>query len=117
MDIAQIAALAPLDLDLGPWAPKPTAVTDGVMERSLTIWEGPGIDVGLWECTTGSFSARRDTYTESCVILAGHVTLEDAHGSIEYRAGDVLVTPQGWVGLWHVHETVRKVYVINSAAE
>lgn len=114
MDIEQIASLAPLDADLGSWAPKPTAVTEGVMERSLTIWEGPGVDIGLWECTPGTFSARRDTYTESCVILAGHVTLEDSHGSMEYRAGDALVTPQGWVGLWHVHETVRKVYVINS---
>lgn len=87
MDIEQIASLAPLDADLGSWAPKPTAVTEGVMERSLTIWEGPGVDVGLWECTPGTFSARRDTYTESCVILAGHVTLEDSHGSMEYRAG------------------------------
>ncbi len=112
MDINQIASLATLNADLGDWAPKPTAITDGVMERSATIWEVAGIDVGLWECTPGSFSSRRDTFTESCVILAGHITIEDSSGSIEYRPGDVLVTPMGWVGIWHVHETVRKVYVI-----
>jgi uncharacterized cupin superfamily protein len=117
MNIEQIAALGTLETDLGEWAPKPTAVTEGVRERSVTIWEGPGIDVGLWECTPGTFTARRDTYTESCVFLSGHATLEDEHGSIEYRAGDVLVTPQGWVGLWHVHETVRKVYVITAGAQ
>jgi uncharacterized cupin superfamily protein len=114
MQIEQIAALATLDTDLGEWSPKPTAMTEGVMERSVAIWEVRGIEVGLWECTPGSFSARRDGFTESCVLLAGHVTLEDAAGSIDYRAGDVLVTPQGWVGTWHVHETVRKVYVINA---
>lgn len=114
MDIHQIAALATSDTDLGEWASKPTAITDGVMERSLTIWDVPGIEVGLWECTPGTFTARRDNYTESCVVLAGHVTLEDSGGSVEYRPGDVLVTPMGWVGIWHVHETVRKVYVINS---
>ena len=117
MDINQIASLATLNVDLGEWATKPTAITDGVMERSTTIWESTGIDVGLWECTPGSFGARRDTYTESCVVLAGHFTIEDASGSVEYRAGDVLVTPMGWVGTWHVHETVRKVYVINSTSE
>ena len=113
MDITQIASLATMDADLGEWVPKPTALTDGVQERSVAIWETPGIEVGLWECTPGSFSSRRDTFTESCVVLAGHFTIEDSAGSIDYRAGDVLVTPMGWVGTWHVHETVRKVYVIN----
>lgn len=114
MDIRQIASLAPAEADLGSWAPKPTALTDGVMERSITIWEAPGIDIGLWECTAGSFAARRDTYTESCVLLSGRVTIEDSYGSIDYGPGDVLVTPMGWVGTWHVHELLRKVYVINS---
>lgn len=114
MDITQIASLATADADLGEWAPKPTAITDGVMERSVAIWEVPGIEVGLWECTPGSFGSRRDTFSESCVVLAGHFTIEDSSGSVEYRAGDVLVTPMGWVGTWHVHETVRKVYVINA---
>jgi uncharacterized cupin superfamily protein len=114
MDITQIASLATLDADLGEWAPKPTAITPGVMERSVTIWETPGIDVGLWECTVGSFTSRRDTFSESCVVLAGHFTIEDASGAVDYLPGDVLVTPMGWVGTWHVHETVRKVYVINA---
>jgi uncharacterized cupin superfamily protein len=114
MDIQQIAALATSEIDLGEWASKPTAITDGVMERSVSIWEAAGIEVGLWECSPGSFAARRDTYTESCVVLAGRFTIEDSSGSVEYSPGDVLVTPMGWVGTWHVHETVRKVYVINS---
>lgn len=114
MDIEQISSLVPLNADLGEWAPKPTALTGGVMERSVTIWEVPGIDVGLWECTPGSFSARRDTFAETCVVLSGHFTIEDTGGSVSYRPGDVLVTPQGWAGTWHVHETVRKVYVINA---
>lgn len=114
MDINQIASLATVDADLGEWAPKPTAITDGVMERSVAIWEVPGIEVGLWECTPGSFGSRRDTFSESCVVLSGQFTIEDSSGSVEYRAGDVLVTPMGWVGTWHVHETVRKVYVINA---
>lgn len=28
------------------------------------------------------------------------------------EAGDLLVMPSGWRGVWHVHEPVRKVYVV-----
>lgn len=117
VNIEQIAAHAVADLELGEWSPKPTALTPGVQERLVELWSVPGIDVGVWECTPGSFSARRDTYSETCVLVTGHVTLVDELASIDYRAGDVLVTPQGWVGVWHVHETVRKVYVINSGKQ
>jgi uncharacterized cupin superfamily protein len=115
--VSQVSAQDLLALDAGAFAPKPTSTTEGQLERSLEIWSGgPGkLEVGLWDCTPGRFTATRDGYTELCYFLSGHVTVEDADGRRDYRAGDLLVMPEGWTGTWDVHEQVRKVYVIGQS--
>ncbi|WP_353814871.1 cupin domain-containing protein [Agromyces sp. SYSU T00266] len=111
--VPTIAATRPLDLDLGAPAPKPTALTRVVLEASASIWAASGLDVGYWECTPGRFTAVRDGYTEVCQLLAGRVTIEvDGAAPVTLSAGDTLVMPSGWRGVWDVHETVRKLYVI-----
>lgn len=107
-----VAQTDPASLDLGAARDKPTATTPGVREADLSIWAAQGLDVGYWECTPGSFAARRDGYTEICQFLSGSVTVEGPDGtSATLGAGDTLVMPSGWTGVWHVHETVRKLYV------
>ena len=108
-----VAGLRPLARDLGVRSPKPTAVTNGVLEASDSLWGRAGLDVGYWECTPGRFTATRDGYTEICQILAGRVTIEvEGEEPVTLEAGDTLVMPSGWRGVWVVHETVRKLYVI-----
>ena len=108
-----IAVLRPLERDLGDRSPKATAVTGGVLEASDSLWGCAGLDVGYWECTPGRFTATRDGYTEICQILAGRVTIEvEGEEPVTLEAGDTLVMPSGWRGVWVVHETVRKLYVI-----
>jgi uncharacterized cupin superfamily protein len=100
------------------FAPKPTTLTPGQREGVRPFWSAPGatpgpIDTGIWEAEPGSFTATRDGYHELCYLLTGSVTLvEDGEQPIEVGAGDLFVTPAGWRGTWHVHETVRKLYVI-----
>ncbi|HEY1105901.1 cupin domain-containing protein [Agromyces endophyticus] len=111
--VPTVAGLAPTARDLGPAVPKPTALTEGVLEASGSLWEVPGIDVGYWECTPGRFAAAREGYTEVCQFLSGSVTIEvDGEEPVTFGAGDTLITPSGWRGVWDVHETVRKLYVI-----
>lgn len=111
--IATIAALNTAATDLGPHAAKPTATTDDVTEASVDIWTSGLVETGLWECTPGSFTATREGYTEICTILSGRVSLEvEGQGTIVFGPGDVMVMPSGWVGIWHVHEHVRKHYTI-----
>ena len=108
-----VAWLRPLERDLGERSPKATAVTDGVFEASDSLWGRAGLDVGYWECTPGRFTATRDGYTEICQILSGRVSVEvDGEAPVTLEAGDTLVMPSGWCGVWVVHETVRKLYVI-----
>ncbi|MHA3684080.1 cupin domain-containing protein [Leucobacter sp. HY1908] len=97
--------------DLGPHAPKPTATTAGLTEAGTSVWQAGNIDTGLWECTTGSFTAHREGYTEICTILSGRVTVEVAgEADIEFGPGDIMVMPSGWEGTWHVTEPLRKHY-------
>ncbi|MCW2289762.1 cupin domain-containing protein [Leucobacter luti] len=100
--------------DLGAHAAKPTAVTADLTEASLTAWEGgPNnrIETGLWECTTGDFTAARIGYTEICTILSGSVTVDVAGEAPEdFGPGDVMIMPSGWTGTWRVHEPLRKHY-------
>lgn len=112
MSIEFIAETSPEAADLGEPTPKPTALTDGVLEAARSIWSAAGTDVGVWECSPGAFTARRDGYTEICQILSGSVTVETEGGeSVLLRGGSTFVMPSGWIGTWHVHETLRKVYV------
>lgn len=99
-------------VELGPFLAKATATTPDVSEASLVLSSAAEAEVGVWECTPGTFTARRDGYTEICQFLSGRVTVETTGGpSVTLSAGDTLVMPAGWEGTWHVHETVRKTYI------
>ena len=101
---------------LGDFLPKPTSLSGDVTEASVDTWQGDvsgTLETGIWEATPGEFGARRDGFHEICFLLSGRATLvEDSGVTVEVEAGDLFITPAGWVGRWIVHETVRKVFVI-----
>lgn len=113
MTIETIWLRAAENTDLPPASPKPTATSDGVLESAKTIWESADgrISVGVWECTSGTFTARREGYAETCQLLSGRVTIRTAADAVTVTAGDTVVMPDGWEGTWEVHETVRKTYI------
>lgn len=104
-------------VDLGARAPKPTSTTEGQTEAALVVWSAPeGVEAGIWEATPGRFGATRDGYHEVCQILSGRATLTPTGGEpVQIGPGDTLVTPAGWTGVWEVHETLRKTYVVLDA--
>ncbi|MFJ6415282.1 cupin domain-containing protein [Paeniglutamicibacter sp. NPDC091659] len=104
--------------ELGAFAPKATALTEGLQEASREIWSADSLEVGVWEATPGTFTAFRDEYHEVCQILSGSVTITSEGGcGVLVGAGDTVVMPAGWKGLWEIHETVRKTYVILSGVD
>jgi hypothetical protein len=107
-------------VELGEFAPKPTSVEGDQREAAKTLWmsEDQSVEVGVWECTPGRFSADRSSSSEICHIIAGRVEMRTLDGAVrELRAGDLLVLPQGWRGEWVLRETTRKLYVIHRAAK
>ena len=112
MPIETIHLQAAPHVELGVPGPKPTAVTEGQQEASRELWSADSLNVGIWECSPGLFTAVRDGYHEVCQILAGRVTITaEGQKPVEAGAGDTVVMPAGWKGTWEVHDTVRKTYI------
>ena len=73
--------------------------------------------VGEWSCSAGAW---RVSYAEweYCFILEGHVRLTSDNGKVvEATAGGNLVIEPGFEGVWENITPVKKLYVIDLAAE
>lgn len=103
-------------IDIGEFSSKPTSTT-GQQEASITLWQSADgrVEVGVWECTEGHFTAFREVASEKCHIISGRITIKDGQQSRDLGPGDFLVMPLGWRGEWTVHERVRKLYILDRA--
>lgn len=78
--------------------------------------EERNITSGTWECEPGASRWEFETRGEIIHVLSGRMTVQrDGEEAVELSAGSGAVFPIGWCGVWTVHETLRKVYVIYSA--
>jgi uncharacterized protein len=67
---------------------------------------------GLWECEPGRFE-RQLANAEVMHILTGAGTFTPTGAApLQIRAGDTLFFPANTTGEWHVHQTLRKVFVV-----
>lgn len=95
---------------------KPTS-QNGQTESTLPLWKAPdgNVELGVWECNPGTFTARRDGYDEVAHIVFGTATVtSDAGDTCELGPGSVFVTPAGWSGTWTIHDTLRKTYIVRT---
>jgi uncharacterized cupin superfamily protein len=102
-------------IDLGKPEAKPTSIGGDQYEASQTLWTSDDglVEVGVWECTPGRFTAARETNSEICHIVSGRVSLHNSDGSTkDVGPGEVLVLPIGWTGEWTLHEKTRKLYIM-----
>ena len=116
IDLSTFAHLA--SADIGPFAPKPTSVEGNQQEASRTLFESEdgSLEIGIWECTPGRFTADRSQSSETCHFISGRIEMRRADGEVRLLGpGDLLVLPRGWKGEWRILETTRKLYVIHSA--
>jgi len=69
-------------------------------------------DYGIWECSPGRWR-RQVKEAEFTYFLAGRCTFTADDGQVvEIQAGDAAFWPAMSLGVWDVHETIRKVYII-----
>ena len=77
-----------------------------------TVLDGPDGFFAIWACDAGVFPRVKDKRGSFMYIISGDATIVDEDGtSHELTADSVLVLPFGWVGTWHIRETIRKVYL------
>ena len=106
-----------VDADIGEFAPKPTSLEGDQKEaaRSLFTSKDGTLDIGIWECTPGRFTADRSKSSETCHIISGRVEMRGANGETRRLGpGDLLVLPMGWKGEWQLLDRTRKLYVIHT---
>lgn len=108
MDIADVNA-ATLE-EIGP---KPDPVRGSPVEYDLPLHSAPGVEVGVWECTSGAFRSSKEGITEVMHFTRGSGTITGDDGVVhEIRPGAVVTLPAGWTGVFDLSEPTRKVYTI-----
>lgn len=113
IDLSAFLALANTPLD--GFAPKPSSFEDEQQEASVALFTSADgkVEIGVWECTPGRFTADRSASSEFCHFISGKIEMTHADGSkVQLGAGDAIALPLGWKGEWRVIEQVRKLYVI-----
>ncbi|HTY73726.1 MAG TPA: cupin domain-containing protein [Actinomycetes bacterium] len=100
--------------DLEDWGPLEEATAEPMQTAGLQLWadEATGQSAGIWECTAGPSRWLLETH-EFIQLVAGSMTVTPDGGEpLKVGTGDCAFFPKGWSGIWDIHETLRKVYVI-----
>ncbi len=63
----------------------------------------------VWECEPSTFDWEYSE-KETCYIIEGRVTVRSEGAEVSFKAGDLVVFPQGLQCTWKIDETVRKHY-------
>jgi uncharacterized cupin superfamily protein len=80
-------------------------------DNALTL-QASSVDLGFWECSPGSFRTARDGVNEVILVLEGKGTLvSDSGECVHHQAGDMVLIPNGWSGVWEIREHFKKQYI------
>lgn len=70
------------------------------------------VQTGVWECSPGRFR-RKNPHGEFMYFLSGECTFTSDDGEVlNIQGGDTLFFSPHTEGVWDIHTTVRKVYVL-----
>lgn len=98
---------------------KPTTLIKGQTEALTKLRSSPNgrIDIGVWECTPGHFTADRRAVGEYCHIIAGRATVMNANGTnpCEIGPGDLLVLRQIWKGKWTILKHMCELFIMTTS--
>ncbi|MFT4067301.1 cupin domain-containing protein [Paraburkholderia sp.] len=108
--IRQAADLAALE-DWGT-AGLPGTEPSRVSGRQYVIPGHEAVDTGVFECSPGTYR-RSVAQAEVMHFIKGSGSFTpDGEDTIRFAAGDTLFFEADTTGLWHIDETLRKIYVI-----
>lgn len=87
-----------------------------VRDKSYLADKEHGVWSGTWESEPGTSRWEFTDTGEVITVVSGSMTVEaDGGEPVTLTAGDTAYFPIGWLGVWTVHEKLRKVYVVYSA--
>ncbi len=96
-----------------------TGPIDGERPSQAQTFDWPLLDdgsvqIGIWECTPGTFGEGTGDFDESMLMVSGRVSIDHVDGVFDVAPGTLWATPRRWQNHWTVHQTVRKLYVIDN---
>jgi uncharacterized cupin superfamily protein len=95
--------------------PSAQPLSGDIMTRSEVFFNSADerIVSGTWECEPGASRWEFTGRGEVIHVLSGRMTVQrDGEDGVELTAGSSAVFEIGWCGVWTVHETLRKVFVV-----
>lgn len=106
-----------LDTPLRPTGPVDPAHPSAAVTADLPFVDGV-LQIGVWECTPGAFDGTTGDFDEIMYLVSGRATVtyvddEGVSASLDLSPGTLWVTPRNWSCTWAVHQTIRKMYVID----
>ena len=83
-----------------------------------TFFSGEEVVVEVYEAEPAKLKIDEPwPYDEFVYLLSGKLILTDAQGEVtEYVAGESLVVPKGFLGIWEMQEEFRELVVIEKEA-
>src|SRR5262249_9277751 len=96
------------------WGVIPTMIAGQSRTSGILLSREPDMraESGIWICTPGYWDCEVVS-AEYCHFLSGRSTYVHEIGeTIEIRPDTLAFFPKGWKGTCWVHETIRKVYMI-----
>jgi uncharacterized protein len=105
----------PLHMDLPAAGPVASPIGEPIVQLKCFVSgedNNKRVETGVWEASPGRWR-RQILQAELSHFIAGRCTfLPDEGPPLEINAGDAVFFPPNSVGTWHVHESVRKTYVL-----
>jgi uncharacterized cupin superfamily protein len=98
---------------LGQPSAEPLSGDITVRSRTDFVSDDRSVVSGVWESEPGTSRWEFLTRGEIIHVVAGRMTVQkDGEDEVEITAGTTAYFPIGWCGVWIVHETLRKVFVV-----
>jgi uncharacterized protein len=98
---------------LGEWSEVEPGSTS--RQREHMLFDNGDVAIGFWEVTPGRFANHLDDFDELMLMASGRLSVDLPDGSmIDVAPGTAWVTPRFFPCSWTVHQTVRKLFVIDS---
>ncbi len=123
-----IVASAPVRLDAEKLAglgleelepfPKETVLSGRSKHSYHTFFSGEEVVVEVYEAEPAKFKIDEPwPYDEFIYVLSGKLVLTDARGEVtQFVAGESLVVPKGFLGIWEMQGNFRELVVIEKKA-
>ena len=102
-----------LSLPLAPTGPADESEPGQALTSNFTLMDDGEVQVGVWECSPGTWVRDGVDFDETMFIASGRATVTHESGEYDLTPGTNWVKPRGWPCTWTVHQAVRKMYVID----